>query len=167
MKRFHVHLSVHDLAESTRFYTALFAAEPAVVKPDYVKWMLEDPRINFAISNRRSTTGIDHLGVQVDSAEELGELGGRLSAAGLPNRAEAGASCCYAHSDKYWTVDPQGIAWEAFHTLDARPIYGQDPDATQPAGDSCCVASAQGGGQGCGPAAKETAAACCANTLRG
>ena len=129
MKRFHVHVSVHDLEQSIRFYSALFGAEPAVKKPDYAKWMLEDPRINFAISNRRTKAGIDHLGLQAENGGELEEIGTRLAQADVSTTAQKDANCCYAKSDKYWTVDPQGIAWESFHTLDSVPLYGTETRA--------------------------------------
>ena len=126
MKRFHVHVSVHDLQQSIRFYSALFAAEPAVRKDDYAKWMLDDPRVNFAISTRASKAGLDHLGIQTENAAELEDLGSRLAQADVAVTAQKGASCCYAKSDKYWTLDPQGIAWESFHTLDSVPMYGHE-----------------------------------------
>ena len=126
MKRFHVHLAVHDLKQSIRFYSVLFGAQPSVEKPDYAKWMLEDPRINFAISTRGGKAGVDHLGFQTDSSEELEEVGSRLAQADVSTLPQKGASCCYAKSDKYWTLDPQGLAWESFHTLDSVPVYGQD-----------------------------------------
>jgi catechol 2,3-dioxygenase-like lactoylglutathione lyase family enzyme len=128
MKRLHVHVAVHDLQQSIRFYSALFDAEPAVRKDDYAKWMLNDPRVNFAISTRagRDTTGVDHLGIQAENAQELEELGSRLAQADVAVTAQKGASCCYAKSDKYWTLDPQGVAWESFHTLDSVPMYGED-----------------------------------------
>lgn len=127
MNRFHVHLNVADLTASVRFYTQLFAAEPTVHESDYAKWMLEDPRINFAISNTGRMPGIDHVGLQVDSAEELASLGPRLDAAGGSVVPEQGATCCYAHSDKLWTEDPQGLRWETFHTLgDATTYYAAD-----------------------------------------
>lgn len=127
MNRFHVHLNVTDLASSIRFYTQLFASEPTVLKADYAKWMLEDPRVNFAISNTGRAPGIDHLGLQVDSADELGALGKRLDAAGGTVVPEEAAICCYAHSDKLWTEDPQGTRWETFHTLgDATTYYAAD-----------------------------------------
>jgi len=127
VKRFHVHVSVHDLEQSIRFYSALFAAQPAVKKSDYAKWMLDDPRINFAISTRAGRAdGIDHLGIQAENAAELEDLGVRLAQADVAITAQKGASCCYAKSDKYWTLDPQGIAWESFHTLDSVPMYGED-----------------------------------------
>ena len=142
MKRFHVHVSVHDLEQSIRFYSALFGAEPAVKQPDYAKWMLEDPRINFAISNRRAEAGIDHLGLQAEDGAELEEIGSRLAQAGVSTSAQKAANCCYARSDKYWTVDPQGIAWESFHTLDGVPLYGADTrsKATEKGtASACCV----------------------------
>jgi catechol 2,3-dioxygenase-like lactoylglutathione lyase family enzyme len=126
MKRLHVHVAVHDLERSIRFYSALFAAPPSVQKPDYAKWMLEDPRVNFAISARGARTGLDHLGIQAESDAELEEIGTRLAQADVSTLAQKGASCCYAKSDKYWTIDPQGIAWESFHTLDSVPVFGGD-----------------------------------------
>jgi len=126
MKRLHVHVSVDNLARSVRFYSTLFAAEPTVRKPDYAKWMLDDPRVNFAISTRGSKSGVDHLGIQAENAPELEELGSRLAQADVAVMPQKGAACCYAKSDKYWTIDPQGVAWESFHTLDSVPIYGTD-----------------------------------------
>ena len=111
---------------SIRFYSTLFGAEPSVTKPDYAKWMLDDPRVNFAISTRASKAGLDHLGIQAENADELEDLGSRLAQADVAITAQKGASCCYAKSDKYWTIDPQGIAWESFHTLDSGPVYGQE-----------------------------------------
>lgn len=126
MKRFHVHVAVHDLAQSIRFYTSLFGAGPSVKRDDYAKWMLDDPRVNFAISTRAPKAGLDHLGIQAEDAAELEELGSRLAQADVSLLPQKDASCCYAKSDKYWTIDPQGIAWESFHTLDAVPVYGSD-----------------------------------------
>ena len=126
MKRLHVHVAVHDLQQSIRFYSALFAAEPAVKKDDYAKWMLDDPRVNFAISSRSPKAGIDHLGIQAENGAELEDIGVRLAQADVATTSQKGASCCYAKSDKYWTIDPQGIAWESFHTLDSAPMFGQD-----------------------------------------
>lgn len=134
MKRFHVHLNVADLAQSIRFYSALFAAEPSVNKPDYAKWLLDDPRINFAISSTGRAAGVDHLGIQADSGEALAELGRRLDAAGNAVVPEAAAVCCYAQSDKYWTEDPQGTRWETFHTTGQATHYY--------AGAAACVTSA-------------------------
>ena len=126
MKRFHVHVAVHDLKQSIRFYSALFGAEPSVEKPDYAKWMLDDPRVNFAISTRGDKAGLDHLGIQAETGDELEEIGSRLAQADVSLQPQKGASCCYAKSDKYWTIDPQGVAWESFHTLDSVPVYGSD-----------------------------------------
>jgi catechol 2,3-dioxygenase-like lactoylglutathione lyase family enzyme len=126
MKRFHVHVSVDDLDESIRFYSTLFAAQPSVRQSDYAKWMLEDPRINFAISTHRQPVGINHLGFQVDSGEELRGLNAQLLAADSQLVQENEQACCYARSDKYWVTDPTGIAWETFHTLGNIPVYGED-----------------------------------------
>ena len=127
MNRFHVHLNVADLDGSIRFYTELFAAAPSVVKNDYAKWMLEDPRVNFAISNTGRAPGVDHLGLQVDSGGELAALGKRLELAGGSIVPEEATVCCYAQSDKNWTEDPQGTRWETFHTFgDATNYYATD-----------------------------------------
>ncbi len=126
MKRFHVHVAVHDLEQSVRFYAALFGTQPSVKKDDYAKWMLDDPRVNFAISQRSSKAGLDHLGIQAESNVELEDIGSRLAQADVAAVSQKGASCCYAKSDKYWTIDPQGVAWESFHTLDSVPMYGSD-----------------------------------------
>lgn len=131
MNRFHVHLNVADLEASIRFYTQLFASEPAVRKADYAKWMLEDPRVNFAISDTGRAPGVDHLGLQVDSADELAMLGRRLDAAGGTVVPEEAAVCCYARSDKAWTEDPQGTRWETFHTFGEATTYH--------AGDAACA----------------------------
>jgi catechol 2,3-dioxygenase-like lactoylglutathione lyase family enzyme len=142
MKRFHVHVAVHDLRQSIRFYSALFGARPSVEKEDYAKWMLEDPRVNFAISKRGSKPGIDHLGIQAESAAELEEVGSRLAQADVSVTPQKDATCCYARSDKYWTLDPQAVAWESFHTLDTVPVYGSDTPIplTQPKA-ACCPQS--------------------------
>jgi hypothetical protein len=126
VKRLHVHVSVTDLPQSVRFYSALFAAQPTVLKDDYAKWMLDDPRVNFAISNRGAKAGLDHLGIQAENGAELEEIGSRLAQADVSVLPQKAASCCYAKSDKYWTLDPQGVAWESFHTLDSVPVYGSD-----------------------------------------
>jgi hypothetical protein len=129
MKRLHIHMAVDDLPRSIGFYAALFDAQPSVVKADYAKWMLEDPRINFAISDRSPRKGVDHLGLQAEDGEELEEIGSRLAQADVAITAQKNASCCYARSDKYWTIDPQGVAWESFHTLDSVPVFGEDTRA--------------------------------------
>jgi catechol 2,3-dioxygenase-like lactoylglutathione lyase family enzyme len=126
MKRLHVHVSVNDIRESVRFYSALFAAEPVVLKDDYAKWMLEDPRVNFAISTHRQPVGLNHLGFQVESDEELRGMQAQLKAADAQMVQENEQPCCYARSDKYWVTDPTGIAWETFHTLGSIPVYGED-----------------------------------------
>jgi lactoylglutathione lyase len=138
MKRFHVHVAVQDLAASVRFYSMVFGAEPSVVKSDYAKWMLEDPRLNFAISQRGGAAGVNHLGIQVDSAEELAALREQVEKADVAARDEIGANCCYAKSDKYWVEDPQGVAWETFHTLGSIPVYGEVADAAD--GQRACCA---------------------------
>jgi predicted enzyme related to lactoylglutathione lyase len=124
MKRLHVHVSVEDIPHSIGFYSALFAAEPAVVKPDYAKWMLEDPRVNFAISTRGREPGLDHLGIQVENADELLEVYGRLRKAGGHIIEQGETACCYAKSEKSWIDDPAGISWETFHTTGDSIVYG-------------------------------------------
>jgi catechol 2,3-dioxygenase-like lactoylglutathione lyase family enzyme len=147
MKRLHLHVSVPDLAQSIRFYATLFGAQPSVVKDDYAKWMLDDPRVNFAISTHRAA-GLDHVGIQVDSAAELAELSGRLKAAGAETFDEAATTCCYARSDKSWVGDPAGLRWETFFTFGEATTYGASAalaelEATQTKASSAC----------CGPAA--------------
>jgi len=149
MKRLHVHVAVHDLKQSIRFYSSLFGTSPAVEKDDYAKWMLEDPRVNFAISKRGAKAGLDHLGIQAENGEELEDIGSRLAQAEVSVLPQKGASCCYAKSDKYWTIDPQGIAWESFHTLDSVPTYGADTRTAPAAHKASC----------CGPAEKRVAEA--------
>ena len=143
MKRLHVHVSVPDLAQSIAFYATLFGAAPSVVKPDYAKWMLDDPRVNFAISERcGKTPGVDHVGIQVESAAELGELAGRLKAAGAQTFDETGAACCYAQSDKSWVKDPAGVRWETFFTYGEHTAYGEDAAAqaaAMAAPAACCT----------------------------
>ncbi|HEV8312912.1 MAG TPA: ArsI/CadI family heavy metal resistance metalloenzyme [Burkholderiaceae bacterium] len=135
MKRFHVHVHVDDLAKSVAFYSKLFAAEPARIESDYAKWMLDDPRINFAISTRGGKPGVDHLGFQTDDAAELAELKSRAEAADMALFDEGETSCCYAHSEKHWVTDPQGIAWEHFHTLNDIPVFSERRAAAK---SSCC-----------------------------
>ena len=128
MKRFHVHVGVANLDKSIQFYAAMFGAAPTVTKHDYAKWMLEDPRINFAISSRGGQTGINHLGLQAESADELAEIHTRLQAADSAIVAEEAANCCYVKSDKYWVQDPEGVAWESFHSLSEVPFFSGDFD---------------------------------------
>ena len=137
MNRFHVHLNVDNLDSSIRFYSKLFAAEPSVIKPDYAKWMLEDPRVNFAISSTGRAPGIDHLGIQVDSEQALAVLGERLDAAGGEVIPEDATVCCYAHSDKLWTEDPQGTRWETFHTFGEATTYYAGESACATDGAAC------------------------------
>jgi catechol 2,3-dioxygenase-like lactoylglutathione lyase family enzyme len=152
MKRFHLHVSVADLNASIRFYSTLFGSQPTVRQSDYAKWMLEDPRINFAISTRRQPVGVNHLGLQVDSSEELRGMHAQLQTADAQLVQENEQACCYARSDKYWVTDPTGIAWETFHTLGNIPVYGEDTQVfnhgtstvpvqneSAPAKATCCV----------------------------
>src|ERR1700680_2341013 len=124
MKRMHVHVAVDDLHRSMGFYSALFDAQPAVVKPDYAKWMLDDPRVNFAISTRGRQPGLDHLGIQVENKTELHEVYARLHKAGGTVIEQGETACCYAKSEKSWIDDPAGIAWETFHTTGDSIVYG-------------------------------------------
>jgi hypothetical protein len=159
MKRLHVHVSVEDLTQAIRFYSTLFASDPTVIKDDYAKWMLEDPRVNFAISMRGRRVGLDHLGIQAETADELQEVYGRLRDADRPVLEVGQTVCCYAKSEKSWIDDPAGIAWEAFHTTGESTFYGHSakradgvPLAGEPASASCC-----GGETSAAPAA----ARCC------
>jgi catechol 2,3-dioxygenase-like lactoylglutathione lyase family enzyme len=124
MKRLHVHVAVSDIPQSIGFYSALFAAQPAVVKQDYAKWMLDDPRVNFAISTRGREPGLDHLGIQVEDASELNEVYARLREAGGNIVEQGETACCYAKSEKSWIDDPAGIAWETFLTTGESITYG-------------------------------------------
>jgi catechol 2,3-dioxygenase-like lactoylglutathione lyase family enzyme len=137
MKRLHVHVSVSDLDESVRFYSTLFAAEPTVRKVDYAKWMLEDPRANFAISRRDKVTGIRHLGIQVEDSAELAEVFARVSHTQRPVLDEGRTTCCYAKSEKNWVEDPQGVQWETFLTTGESTIYGAEPVEVA-RGKPCC-----------------------------
>lgn len=142
MQRLHVHVAVSDLERSIAFYSTLFNTQPAVRQPDYAKWMLDDPRVNFAISARGREPGLDHLGVQVESDAELREIAARLAAAERPLLEQKDAACCYAKSDKAWSEDPQGVRWETFRTHEALTVYGADAapvEAAKP-GSACCNA---------------------------
>lgn len=163
MKRFHVHVAVNDITESVRFYSQIFSAEPTVLKPDYAKWMVEDPRINFAISARGSRgTGVNHLGFQVESDEDLKGMRAQLAAADAALVEENAVNCCYAKSDKYWVTDPQGIAWETWHNLGSVPMFGEGREAQQ----ACCVGDATIKGTASDgllqTAVKASATSCCA-----
>ena len=167
MKRFHVHVSVSNLAENINFYSKLFGTQPSVRKDDYAKWMLEDPRINFALSQRGHAVGVNHLGFQVDSADELEALRDQVAKAEIAAVEEKGAACCYAKSDKHWIQDPQGIAWETFHTLGSVPVYGEDAAPAEHGDAACCVPLAKQAGDAanaacCVPSAKDVGqSACC------
>ncbi len=140
MKRMHLHVSVDDLNKSITFYNTLFGAAPTVQKPDYAKWMLNDPLVNFAISQRGTKAGLDHVGIQVDNDEELAEIKTRLDAADMAVLTQEGTTCCYAKSDKHWVQDPSGIAWETYHTLDSAPTFN---DAHSHSDSACCAPIAQ------------------------
>ncbi len=151
MKRFHVHVAVDDLAANIRFYSSVFGMPPTVEKPDYAKWMVEDPRINFAISSRGARAGLDHLGLQVDTDGELAALRQQVADAEIAAFDQSQAQCCYAKSDKYWITDPQGIAWETYHTLEQAEIFGADTGRSAPApaeaepvaAQACCAPAVQ------------------------
>ena len=136
MKRLHVHVTVDDLDRAIVFYSHLFAAEPAVRKPDYAKWMVEDPRVNFAVSSQDGNkgAGVDHLGIQVDDAAELADVEGRLRAAEAQVFPQRGATCCYAEADKAWSFDPQGVPWETYVLTGEARVFGDDTRATAMAG---------------------------------
>jgi catechol 2,3-dioxygenase-like lactoylglutathione lyase family enzyme len=139
MKRLHVHMSVADLDRSIRFYSVLFAAQPTVVKPDYAKWMLEDPRVNFAISTHSGrAAGVDHLGIQVEDGAELQEVYGRLKQAEGPVLEEGNTTCCYAQSEKSWIADPQGVSWETFLTTGESTVYGTSAPRPIATAKACC-----------------------------
>jgi lactoylglutathione lyase len=157
MKRFHVHAHVDDLQASIAFYSRLFAAAPTRVEADYAKWMLDDPRVNFAISTRGGAAGVDHLGFQTDTAEELAELQARARSADLALLDEGQTSCCYARSEKHWITDPQGIAWEHFHTLDSIPVFSEQARAA--ADPACCAGAAPRGQAAAAPVRPATS--CC------
>lgn len=140
MKRMHLHVSVDDLNKSITFYNTLFGTAPTVQKTDYAKWMLTDPLVNFAISQRGAKAGLDHVGIQVDNDEELAEIKSRLDAADMSVLTQEGTTCCYAKSDKHWVQDPSGIAWETYHTLDSALTFN---DAAHDNDSACCAPAAQ------------------------
>jgi lactoylglutathione lyase len=156
MKRFHVHVRVDDLARNVAFYSAMFGQQPARTESDYAKWILTDPPVNFAISTRGSATGVDHLGIQVETPEELAAMKANAVQADMALRDEGQTTCCYAKSDKYWITDPQGIAWEQFQTLDSIPVFGD----TRPTSDAACCAAAPTG-EPVKFTPKDTARTCC------
>ena len=160
MKRFHVHVGVTDLDASVAFYSDLFGAQPSVARSDYAKWMLEDPRVNFAISKKcGAVKGVEHLGLQAENTDELSEVYSRLAQAGGPVLEEGATTCCYAQSEKSWIADPDGVVWEAFHTNGESTTYGAGPDfaalsSDGAAANACCVPAMA-------PAAAVPAKACC------
>jgi catechol 2,3-dioxygenase-like lactoylglutathione lyase family enzyme len=144
MKRLHVHIAVDNLDKSIGFYSTLFGKEPSVVKTDYAKWMLEDPKVNLAISQRDSRNpGVDHLGIQVETDGELRELAGRLKSAGEQTRDQEATTCCYAQSNKAWVNDPSGVRWETFFTFGEATAYGEDEPAIETAPVAGCCAPAK------------------------
>ena len=148
MKRMHIHVGVKNLDESVQFYSALFGAAPEKTKPDYARWMLDDPRVNFAISTHAKTTGVDHLGLQVNDAAELGELRDRLKQADMSIIDQGETVCCYARSDKSWVQDPSGVAWEAFNSMEDVQIFGSNDVADDKA---CCAPQAETPSECCVP----------------
>lgn len=166
MKRLHVHVAVDNLDASIRFYSQLFAADPIVLKHDYAKWMLEEPRVNFAISARATRAGIEHLGIQVEDHDELAEVYERLKDADGPVRQEGATTCCYAQSEKTWIEDPQGVKWEMFLTTGESTVY-DDVKGAEVASTCCTPASSSSQGRGdagcCAPSKdpNEHSAVCC------
>jgi hypothetical protein len=160
MKRFHVHVAVEDLSQSVQFYSTLFATEPSVLKPDYAKWMLDDPRVNFAISRRGAAPGVQHLGIQAEDAIELSEVYDRLQRAERPILNEGATTCCYAKGEKQWIADPQGVAWETFLTHGESTVFGESAPMAKLAAANvagCCgepaAAPEKAQAKGCGSAA--------------
>jgi catechol 2,3-dioxygenase-like lactoylglutathione lyase family enzyme len=164
MKRFHVHIRVDDLNASIAFYERLFSAPPTRVESDYAKWMLDDPRVNFAISTRGGQAGLDHLGFQTDTAEELVQLKDQAQSADMALIDQGQTSCCYAQSDKHWITDPQGIAWEHFHTLGNIPVFHENP-AVQLSSTACCAPpktnAVAATSACCGPTSSSSSSSCC------
>jgi catechol 2,3-dioxygenase-like lactoylglutathione lyase family enzyme len=166
MKRLHVHVSVEDLSQSIRFYRNLFA-EPTVEKPDYAKWMLDDPRVNFAISQRGAVAGVEHLGIQVESEDELREVYGRRQRAGRPVLEEGATTCCSATSEKSWVSDPQGVIWETFLTSGEITVYGDSPNLEPIRTDAACCTPKTPQGVCCPPKPELPAEAVCCGSASG
>lgn len=139
MKRLHLHVSVPNIEQAISFYSTLFGTAPSVVKDDYARWMLEDPRVNLAISSRAHALGVDHVGVQAESTDELGELAARLKAAGETTFDQEATTCCYARSDKSWVTDPAGVRWETVFTRGEAASYGEDTEFPEVAANACCT----------------------------
>ena len=156
MKRLHIHIGVDNIEQAIPFYSALFGTAPVKTKVDYAKWLLDDPRVNFAISTRSGRKGVDHLGIQVDDTSELDEVRGRIKSAALPSFDEGETVCCYAKSDKTWVQDPAGVAWEAYQTMEDAEIYGKNPVMRDSA---CCTPEAIGTPTCCEPS--ENTTGCC------
>lgn len=151
MKRLHVHLSVDNLQQNIEFYSTMFGSRPTLEHEDYAKWMLDDPRVNFAISNRSEKLGLDHLGIQAENDEELKNIKQQLDDTQAPIEEQEGTSCCYSRSDKYWVTDPQGIAWESFHSLSEIPTFNEQKDKVEESSSSAC----------CPPPAEDTKKSSC------
>lgn len=160
MKRFHVHVHVADLSKSVAFYSQMFGAQPIRLESDYAKWHLAEPALNFAISSRGGAPGVDHLGFQVDSDEQLADLKSRAQAADMTLLDEGETTCCYARSDKYWLTDPDGVAWEQFHTLDSIPTFGEAKKAGASEGAACCATDTPRG-KPIGIPVKSASSSCC------
>lgn len=141
MKRFHMHVGVKNIKDSVQFYSTLFGQSPTKLKEDYAKWMLEDPRLNFAISTRTNTDGLDHIGIQVENAEELSEITERLKKADLKLFDEGETTCCYSESKKAWVKDPSGLAWEAYQNMADAEVFSEKPKEAKPE-TSCCAPAA-------------------------
>ena len=138
MKRLHVHIAVDDLSENIHFYSAIFGVAPTTQHKDYVKWQLNNPAVNFALSKRGQKNGINHLGIQVDTETELAEIQENLEKARIMSAKQENTSCCYSNSNKHWSLDPQGIVWEAFHTLGNIPVYGEEAENSSKSETSAC-----------------------------
>ena len=149
MKRLHMHITVNELSESINFYSTIFNSPPSVEREDYAKWDLSEPAVNFAISKCGHTSGIHHLGIQVDTDDELEEIAIRLDNAEITSSKQEGSTCCYAHSNKYWVLDPQGIAWEAFHTLGEVSLFGEDAGINLEGESAACCIPNKGNVAGC------------------
>jgi len=147
MKRFHLHISVEDLNKNVQFYSQLFNADPTILKEDYAKWAVDDPALNFAISTHSSKTGLDHVGIQTETDDELRTLRNQLETAGMEGVAQDNTACCYAKSDKYWVQDPQGIAWETFHSLESVPVFSDKDVDDKHSG--CCIPSSAESNSNC------------------
>lgn len=156
MKRLHIHIGVDNIEQAIPFYSALFGSSPVKTKADYAKWLIDDPRVNFAISTRSGKKGVDHLGIQVDDTNELDEVRGRIRSAALPAFDEGETVCCYAKSDKTWVRDPAGLAWETYRTMEEAEIFGKDPVMSDSA---CCTPQTMGTPNCCEPSDKT--AGCC------